>query len=144
MSHWSADGPEHPPATASGRGRGQVEPLAALAAVLAVTAGVGLYTGALHAAVPAPTDPDLAPTALDGIAGTASDATGVVDPARLPPALAAGPDRHQVNATIDAGARQWAVGPPIPDETSDRARRRVAVDIGPNRTAVGRLRVVVW
>ncbi|WP_276260940.1 DUF7285 family protein [Haloglomus litoreum] len=142
MSRSSADGRARPSA-APGE-RGQVEPLAALAAILAVTAGFGLYTGALHAAVPTPAEPGLAPTALDAVAGAASDPTGVVDPERLSPALAAGPDRKLVNATLDAGRRRWTVGPPVPDDARDRARRRVAVDTGPNRTAVGTLRVVVW
>jgi hypothetical protein len=142
MSRSSADGPGRPSGTAGERG--QVEPLAALAAVFALTVGLGLYTGALHAAVPTPADDDLAPTALDAVAGTASDPTGVIDPERLPSALAAGPDRHRTNATLVAAGRQWAVGPPAPNDASDRARRRVAVDVGANRTAVGRLRVVVW
>jgi hypothetical protein len=143
MSRSSADGPGGPLATAATE-RAQVEPLAALAAVLAVTVGFGLYTGALQAAMPTPGDPDLAPTALDRIAGATSDATGVVDPRRLGEALTAAPDRHRLNATIVAAGRHWAVGPPLTGAASDRARRRVAVDIGPNRTVVGRLRVVVW
>lgn len=142
MSRSSGDAPGDP--VASVRERGQVEPLAALAAVLAVVVGFGLYTGALHAAVPGPTDEELAPTVLDALVGTTSDPTGVVDPARLPAALATGPDRQLVNATLVAVGRRWAAGPPIPDDASDRARRRVAVDVGPNRTAVGSLRVVVW
>lgn len=142
MSRSSGDGPRHPLGTVAERG--QVEPLAALAAVFALTVGLGLYTGALHAAVPTPTDDELAPTALDAIVGTASGPTGVIDPERLPAALAAGPDRHRTNATLAAAGRHWAVGPPLPGEASDRARRRVAVDVGPNRTAVGGLRVVVW
>jgi hypothetical protein len=124
--------------------RGQVEPLAALAAVFAVTAAFGLYTGTLQAALPEATGADLAPTALDAVAEAASDRTGVVDPTHLSTAPAVGPEGRRLNATLTAADRRWGAGPPIPAAASDRATRRVAVDTASNRTAVGRLRVVVW
>lgn len=124
--------------------RGQVEPLAALAAVFAVTVALGLYAGALQSASPPVAEPDPAPPALDAVAGAASDATGVLDPGRLAPALGAAPDDRRVNATLTADGRQWRVGPPTPATVSGRAGRRVAVATAPNRTAVGRLRVIVW
>ncbi|WP_254831129.1 DUF7285 family protein [Haloglomus salinum] len=124
--------------------RGQVEPLAALAAVFAVTAALGLYTGALQAAIPEPTGADLAPTALDAVAEAVSDRTGVVDPTRLSAAPGAGPEGRRLNATLTAADRRWCAGPPIPAAASDRAARRIAVDTAVSRTTVGRLRVVVW
>lgn len=144
MSRSSAErravGPEQGP------GRGQVEPLAALAAVFAVTIGFGLYAGTLQAAVPEPSATDLSPTVLDAVAGAASHPTGVVVPARLSDALAAAPDDTSVNATLTAARRRWHAGPPVPVNATDRAGRRVSVETGTatSRIALGRLRVVVW
>ncbi|MFB6205036.1 MAG: hypothetical protein ABEJ05_00705 [Haloglomus sp.] len=121
-----------------------MEPLAALAAVFAVTLGLGLYVGALHGVVPEPTASVLAPMALDAVAGAASGPTGVVDPERLSSAVANGPDGHRLNLTLAASERRWRVGPSPPTAASDRAARRVAVAVSEARTAVGRLRVVVW
>ena len=124
--------------------RAQVEPLAALAAVLAVSLGLGIYTGALHAAIPVPEDRQHAPTALDAVADRVGDDTGVLAPESLPAATAVAPDGRRLNATLTADDRRWHLGPPIPAAASDRASRRVPVRVVPNRTAVGRLRVVVW
>jgi hypothetical protein len=133
-----ATGPE------PGTGRAQVEPLAALAAVFAVTIGFGIYTGALGAAMPAPDETAPTRSALDAVAGAASDDTGVVTPDRLGTALDAAPGEHRVNATLTTAERRWTAGPPTPASSADRATRRVAVATTPDRTRVGRLRVVLW
>lgn len=125
------------------RDSAQVEPLAALAAVFALTVGLGLYVHALGGTVSTGPRP-LAPTALDAVASAASDPTGVIDPARLDVARGAAPADHDLNATVTTGDGYWAVGPPIPPGVPDRARRRVAVASRRNRTVTGRLRVVVW
>ena len=140
MSRSSGEGRVRP----LGRLRAQAEPLAALTAVFAVTVGLGIYTGALHAAIPVPDDRHLAPTALDAVADRVGDDTGVLSPKRLGSAPAVAPDGHRLNATLTADGRRWRVGPPTPTAASDRAGRRVPVRVAPNRTAVGRLRVVVW
>jgi hypothetical protein len=118
--------------------------LAALAAVFAVTVGLGIYAGGLQAALPPAGDEQLAPTALDAAAERTSDTTGTLTPRHLSRALGAAPSGHRLNATLTADGRQWRVGPPIPAAAADSSARRVAVRIAPNRTAVGRLRVVVW
>lgn len=134
---------ERPVATAD-HGRGQVEPLAALAAVFAVVVGLGIYAGALDAVVPAPRAERLAPAAADAVSAAATDPTGVVDPGRLPAAIDAGPRGHRLNATLRAGDRRWTAGPPVPASATDRASKRVSVRGPADRPAVGRLRVVVW
>lgn len=121
-----------------------MEPLAALAAIFAVTVGLGLYVGGLHAALaPSGMEP-VAPTALDAVVDRTSDATGIVAPGHLSHASDVAPASHRLNATLTAAGRQWQVGPPVPADTPDRAGRRVAVELAPNHTTVGRLRVVVW
>jgi len=82
--------------------RAQVEPLAALAAVLAVSLGLGIYTGALHAAIPVAEDRQHAPTALDAVADRVGDDTGVLPPEGLPAATAVAPDGRLLNATLTA------------------------------------------
>lgn len=124
-------------------GRAQVEPLAALAAVFAVVAGLSIYAGALDGAVPPEREPRLAPTAVDSVADAASDPTGVVVPSRLIGAQNATPAGRRLNATLTAAGERWAVGPPIPDGATDRAARRVGVRAD-DGVALGRLRVVVW
>lgn len=124
--------------------RGQTEPLGALAAVFAVTVGLGIYAGGLHAAFIAPEDERLAPTALDTAVDRTSDATGVLIPGRLSRAPDTAPAGHRLNATLTVDGRQRQAGPPIPADAGESAARRVAVRLTPNRTAVGRLRVVVW
>jgi hypothetical protein len=124
--------------------RGQTEPLAALAAVFAVTVGLGIYAGGLHASLPPAGNERLAPTALDTAADRTSDTTGVLMPERLSRAPDAAPAGHRLNATLTADGRLWRVGPQIPEEVADGAARRVAVRLAPNRTTVGRLRVVIW
>lgn len=127
----------------AGRRRAQVEPLAALAAVFAVVVGLGVYAGALDAAVPAPREERLAPTALDAVVAAASGPTGAVAPTRLPAARHAGPAARRLNATLHAAGRRWTTGPPVPRGADDRASRRVTVRLPPGRRVVGRLRVVV-
>jgi hypothetical protein len=124
--------------------RAQVEPLAALAAVFAVIVGLGVYAGALDAVVPAPGREEIAPTALDATVAATSDPTGAVAPGRLANASDATPEGRQLNATLRTNGRRWTVGPPIPAGGGDRASRRVAVRWSSDRTALGRLRVVVW
>jgi hypothetical protein len=121
--------------------RGHVEPTAALAAVLVVCAGVGLYTGVLRGAVP-DSDRDVAPPTLS----TVYDATshdGVVVPSRLRDAHDAGPRGYRLNVTLRAAGEEWDVGPPAPPN-ADGESRLVSVRLGPARTAPGRLRVEVW
>ncbi len=122
--------------------RAQVEPTAALVAVLAVGAGLTLYTGAIGD-VSAPAGEGVAPIAVDGVRDAASTA-GVLDPTLLPAAVRrATPRGHRLNATLAAGGRRWAAGPPR-QEPGTRATVRVSVRLAPGRVRPGTLRVVVW
>lgn len=123
-------------------GRGQVEPLAALAAVLAVSAGLVIYADTLEdAATPAPerATPEVV---LDGVERALSE-TGVVDPARLEAAMTALPAGWQGNLTLRAGGREWSRGP-TPPSAADGATARVGVRVAPTKVRPGQLRVVVW
>lgn len=127
--------------------RAQVEPLAALAAVLAVVVGLGLYAGALDDAAPRERERRLAPITVDGVADGASGPTGVLDPERLPAALDAAPDGRRVNATLTTDDGRWTAGPAPPVEATDRAARRVGVRPGDGTASsveLGRLRVILW
>lgn len=123
-------------------GRGQVEPLAALAAVLAVSAGIVVYAGLLDDAVPGNAEAETPSAILDRVHRTAQQ-TGVVAPDRLDAALAAVPDGWHANVTVTSGGRRWSRGP-APPEGADRARRRVSVRPAPGEVSPGQLRVVVW
>jgi hypothetical protein len=122
--------------------RAQVEPLAALAAVLVLGVALGAYVGALDGALPSPTDRNRAEPALGRVAD-ALRPDGVARPARLPAAAAAAPDGYRANVTLAAGDRRWSVGP-SPPESADTAARRLPVRVAPGRVRTGRLRVEVW
>ncbi|MFB6304535.1 MAG: hypothetical protein ABEH47_05165 [Haloferacaceae archaeon] len=123
--------------------RGQVEPTAALVAVLAVGAGLSLYAGAVEDA-PLNDDRDVAPVALDSVRDAASTA-GVLDPGELAGAVRRETPRgYRLNATLAAGGRRWTAGPPRPASGTDRASVRTSVGLGPGRVRPGQLRVVVW
>lgn len=131
MSRWSAR-------------RAQVEPLAALVAVLALGLALSLYAGAHSELVRSASgaDRERAPAALQRVAAGLSNGT-VVRPALLesgtyrPPA--------GVHVRIAAAGEQWTAGPPPdgPRRGRDRQSRLVAVRLGPGRVAVGRLTVEV-
>lgn len=143
MSSWSA----------SRRGRGstavsraQVEPTAALVAVIAVCLAISLYAGVLNGVLPS-AERDLAPPALHRIADAASE-HGVLLPADLTRAYRLRPAGYSVNVTLIAD-RRWEYGPALPaektaDATADAASRLVSVRRGPGRIVPGTLRVEVW
>lgn len=123
--------------------RGQVEPAAALVAVLAVGAGLSLYAGVL-ADVPDGTTRDVAPLTADRVRDTASTA-GVLDPSRLNTAVEhASPRGSTLNATLAAGGERWSAGPPVPEDVTARSASRASVRLAPGRVRAGQLRVIVW
>jgi len=128
MRHWSA--------------RGQVEPLAALAVVLAVSAAIVVYVGALDDAIPARPEPETPQTIQHRIERNLSTA-GAVDAETLDAALATVPDGWRANVTLVSGDSRWDAGPAPPGD-GQRVRRRVSVALGPERIRPGQLRVVVW
>ncbi|MFC6988060.1 hypothetical protein ACFQJD_03745 [Haloplanus sp. GCM10025708] len=121
--------------------RAQVEPTAALAAVLVVCAGVGLYADVLHGAMPE-SDREIAPPTLARVYDTVAP-DGVVAPSRLADGHDAGPAGYRRNLSVRAGGEQWGVGP-TPPPTAEGASRLVSVRLGPARVVPGRLRVEVW
>jgi len=129
VSPWSAD-------------RAAVEPLAALAAVLAVGIGLSLYAGALSDAAPGPSDDRVAETTLHRIHAELAD-YGVVTPSAVEGVPDAGPGGYAVNVTLSTDGRTWRAGPE-PPASAARATRRVPVRERPWRVTAGRLTVVVW
>lgn len=123
-------------------GRAQVEPLAVLAAVLAVSAGLTIYTGVLDDTVPKAPESETPAEILDGVQRSLA-ASGVSSPTRLGEAMTTVPDGWHANVTLTAGGRQWHEGP-VPPASAQRERRRVSVKLGPQRIEPGQLRVVVW
>lgn len=121
--------------------RGQTEPLAAIAAVLAVGIGLTAYAGVLSDALPSP-GRNLAEPTLERVHAEVT-VGGVSEPSRLPTGLAAGPDGYDVNLTLAVADRTWHAGPPGPPN-ADTASRIISVRVGPGRVSPGRLRVEVW
>ncbi|MES3517782.1 MAG: hypothetical protein PPP58_08980 [Natronomonas sp.] len=122
--------------------RGQVEPLAALAAVFAVGAGLTLYVGALDGHFAADRDRDVAPTVADRMLAE-STSGGVVTPPIADAADEARPTGHATNVTVATGGKRWAVGPSPPPD-AERAERQVSVRIDTGIVRPGRLEVAVW
>ncbi|WP_144799883.1 DUF7285 family protein [Halorubrum depositum] len=127
--------------------RAAVEPLAALVAVLAVGAALGLYAVALDDAA-VDRDRPSAETSLDR-AERAATVGSVVEPDRLRDVDAF---RYPTTVTASADGRTWRIesGPNAPegaavegDDATAVAERPVTVRVGPGRNVRGTLRVVV-
>lgn len=127
--------------------RAAVEPLAALVAVLAVGAALGLYAVALDDATVDRQRPG-AETSLDRIERTAT-VGGVVEPSRL---RDVGEFRYPTTVTVVADGRSWRIesGDDAPAATATDAgdsiavaERPVTVRVGPGRNVRGTVRVVV-
>lgn len=123
--------------------KAQVEPLAALVAVFALGVGLSLYVGVLDATLPQlSSERERAPTAMDRLV-TASSSLGSVEPPLDDAASTARPTGYHLNATLRTVADSWSVGPTTRN-SSECARRRVSVRVGPARVRPGRLEVCVW
>ncbi|WP_363467435.1 DUF7285 family protein [Halogeometricum borinquense] len=141
LSSWTRDG-----ATRTGerrQARAQTSPVAALAALFAVCAGLSLYVTVLGGSVPLLEDRAVADPTLDRVHDVIDDG-GVVDAERLPDAMTRGPDGRRLNVTLTASDDVWTVGPAVPQEATDRASRLVSVRLSPGQVEPGRLTVVVW
>lgn len=119
--------------------RAYVEPVAAIAAVFAVVAGLTVYAGAVDRAL-APTDRSVAEPVLDDLLREAR-IDGVVDPGRL--AAAEPPTGWHANVTLSTPEGRVTRGP-SPPNSADRASRQVAVAVAPRSIRPGRLTVVAW
>lgn len=127
--------------SASEGARGQVQPLPALVAVLALTLALTAYADVTHS-LPTPDEPSPAVPALKRV--EAATTTGaILDPAALDSATAA-LDGYRVNVTIRYASHLVTVGPNPPDAAT-RASAHVAVRSA-NATSVrpGTLTVEVW
>lgn len=120
-------------------GRGQVEPLAALVAVIAVCTAVALHAGVLDDRVAALAgDRPPVDRTLDRVHDRLWNGTAA-DPGRLAiPAV-----EGRVNVSLATDHRRWTAGPAPPPD-APRAARRTAVQRRPGVVAPARLRVVVW
>ncbi|WP_241996875.1 MULTISPECIES: DUF7285 family protein [Halorubrum] len=127
--------------------RAAVEPIAALVAVVAVGAALGLYVTAIDDATPAP-ERAVAEATLDRIE-PAVTAGGVVVPNRLGgvPRL-----RYAATVAIRADGETWRIdsGPGAPElndpfasDRIDTARRTVTVRTAPGRNVRGTLHAAV-
>jgi hypothetical protein len=124
----------------SGR-RGQVEPIAALAAVVVLGMALSTYAVAFEASIPnADHERDRARPALRQATATLR-VDGVVDPGRVPRAAAGLP--ASANVTLRAVGEEWHAGP-VPPADAHVASRPVPVRIAPGRVRPGRVRVEVW
>lgn len=142
MQRWSGrcdDSPESGPASGS---RGQVEPLAAIAAVLAVGAGLALYAGAVDDVFGDDSDRETADIVLDRAIDALSD-TAVVEPDRIDRMGDIAPAGWHLNVTVRARGVNRSVGP-IPPPAAERTSERVGVRTGLGTIDPGRVRVVVW
>ncbi|MFB6184097.1 MAG: hypothetical protein ABEI96_06035 [Haloarculaceae archaeon] len=123
-------------------GRGQLEPVPALLAVLAVVAGLTLYVGVVDDALPGSRSRAVAGDVADTVERTASVA-GAVRPGRLDAGRATAPDGYDCNVTLVVDGRRWTSGPsPVPG--AQRTTRLVGVRLSPGRVRRGRLGVTVW
>ena len=122
--------------------RAQVEPLAALAAVLAVSAGLVVYAETLAGTAPETDDTATVERALDRVEGHLRRG-GVVSPDRLDGAGAVLPDGWRANVSLTVDGQRWRDGPRPPPGASS-AVRRVSVRQAPGQIRPGRLRVVLW
>lgn len=133
---------EHRGPAESSRCRGQVEPFAALVAVLAVGLAISLYATVLSDADPGGSDRNVADIAVDRVYRNVSDGS-VVEPGRIARAPAVAPAGYETNVTLAVGEATWRAGP-SPPESAERASRRVNVRLAPGNVRPGRLTVVIW
>jgi len=122
--------------------RAATEPLAALVAVVAVSAALTLYAGVLDTALGSTTgDRNLANPVADDVERQLTTG-GIVDPKRVRGSLAAVPEGYEGNVTLRAEQRYTAG--PTPPADADTDYRTVSVALGPATVRRGTLRVSVW
>lgn len=128
MRHWSDEG-------------GQVEPLAAVVAVVAVCVGFTLYAGVLAGEYEEP-ERATSDVVADRTVGAVTT-VGVVEPANLDRAGPSTPAGWQVHVRLASSGTVWTHGPEPPPEANSQTRR-VSVRHGPGRIQPGGLTVTVW
>lgn len=135
--------PTTPPTSAEAH-RGQVEPIAALVALLAVGAGLGLYAVALDDAAP-DRERDVATPTIDRVERQLTTG-GVADPSRVAVPDVGIPADATVAVVLRAGGESWHAGTTERDVSGERTtvvERRLTVRVAPGENVPGTLRVVV-
>lgn len=120
-------------------GRGQVYPLPALVAVIALTVAMTAY-GGVSTSLRGPADPSPAIPALKQVEAQATTGA-VLDPAAVDPS-AAELDGYRVAVIIELAGERYAVGP-SPPAHAHRAETTVAIGQA-DAVRPGILRVEVW
>ncbi|RLM59555.1 hypothetical protein DVK02_02100 [Halobellus sp. Atlit-31R] len=126
--------------------RGQTSPIAALAALFAVCAGLSLYATTLDSVTPSETTNELAEPTLERVYDAIHDG-GVVSPSRLTRATQVGPEGYRVAVAVATPDGRWTNGRRPPREADggvDSAVRPVSVATGHGDVVWGRVRVWVW
>lgn len=124
--------------------RAHVEPFAALAAVLAVSAGLVVYAESVEQTLPDRQSRETARITLERVHDSLGE-TGVVNPAGLAEAAAVSPRRWQANVTLRHGNELWSTGKsPPPASATLTATRRVSIRTAPGQVVPATLRVVLW
>lgn len=119
--------------------RGYVEPLAAIAAVFAVSVGLSVYVVGLEGVVEGG-DRSIAETVLEEIRDDAGG-RAVLEPDRL--SATSAPSGWEANVTLITRHGRVTAGP-VPPNDAERASERVSVRLGPGTVRPGRLTVEVW
>lgn len=124
--------------------RGGVEPFAALAAVLAISAGITVYAHSVGQALPERADEERrTPRIALERAYDRMQQAGIVHPPRLPSATDALPDRLQANVTLKTDGHSWSAGP-TPPGGARVAKRSVGVRTAPGQIKPGTLSIELW
>jgi len=122
--------------------RAQVEPVAAVVAVLALCLALVAYGAVGESVVPTPGASAPADQVLDDAVDAATPpGSVVVSPSRLEAVAPAG---YETGVRLVAGERTWTAGASDPPPEAASASRRVPVRVGPDDVVPGRLTVEVW
>lgn len=129
MQRWSAS-------------RGQVEPLAALVAVMAVCAGITMYAGVAVEFTHQGEDRSVADPTLDRVsADFLTD--GSIDPSEISDKSYLAPRDHKLAITVETPQRKWDCGKSAPS-TAESASKPVSVQVDRGIIETGTLTVEVW
>lgn len=123
--------------------RAQVEPVAAVVAVLALCLALAAYGAVGERVLPERGGSAPAAQVLDDAVGAATPAGSVVvSPTRLAGGVA--PAGYRVHVRLTAGERAWTAGASDPPPAAASAARRVPVRTAPGDVRPGELTVEVW
>jgi hypothetical protein len=123
--------------------RAQVEPVAAVVAVLALCLALAAYGAVSAGVLPRRGGPAPADQVLDDAVDAATTEGGVVVwPSRLSGDVV--PGGYEASVRLSAGEQTWTAGVDSPPPDAASASRRVPVRVGPGKVRPGRFNVEVW